>query len=326
MDYVSLGGSGLKVSRIALGAFAFGDPAWQPWMLTEEQSRPIIRRAIELGINFLDTSDMYSQGVSEEILGRAWPDFARREELVLSTKAFAPTGASVNERGLSRKHLFDAIDLSLKRLRTDYVDIYQIHRADVSTPIEETLEAMHDIVKAGKARYFGASNMLAWQLMRTLAICDRRGWTRPIVVQNHYNLAYREEEREMVELCLLEKVGMTPWSPLARGFLAGTMSRTGKDRSRRSTTDPYISAYFNQNHDFAVLAEAEACAQRHGVPVAQVSLAWLLAKPAVTAPIVGATKIAHIESAVEALNLKLTPDDMTAMESPYRPHPVLLHR
>lgn len=325
MDYVSLGGSGLKVSRIALGAFAFGDPNWQPWMLTEEQSRPIIRRAVELGVNFIDTSDMYSNGVSEEIIGRAWPDFARREELVLSTKAFAPTGKSINERGLSRKHLFDAIDLSLRRLRTEYVDIYQMHRADVSTPIEESLEAMHDIIKAGKARYFGVSNMLAWQLMRTLAICDRRGWTRPIVVQNHYNLAYREEEREMVPLCLLEKVGMTPWSPLARGFLAGTIGRDGKGASPRSANDPYITAYFNHDHDFAVLEQAEACAKRHGVSTAQASLAWLLAKPAVTSPVVGATKTAHIENAVEALKIRLSPDDMAAMESPYRPHPVLLH-
>jgi aryl-alcohol dehydrogenase (NADP+) len=325
MDYVSLGGSGLKVSRIALGAFAFGDPAWQPWMLTEDQSRPIIRRAVELGVNFIDTSDMYSNGVSEEILGRAWPEFARREELVLSTKAFAPTGKSVNERGLSRKHLFDAIDLSLRRLRTDYVDIYQMHRADVTTPIEESLEAMHDIVKAGKARYIGMSNMLAWQLMRTLAICDRRGWVRPIAVQNHYNLAYREEEREMVALCLLEKIGMTPWSPLARGFLAGTLRQDGKGTSTRSSNDPYISAYFNQEHDFAVLEQTRLCAERHGVTMAQVALAWLLAKPGISAPIMGATKASHIESAIEALNIKLTPADMEALESPYRPHSVLLH-
>lgn len=325
MDYVTLGGSGLKVSRIALGAFAFGDPAWQPWMLTEEDSRPIIRRALELGINFIDTSDMYSNGASEEILGRTWPDLARREELVLSTKAFAPTGKSVNERGLSRKHLFDAIDLSLRRLRTDYVDIYQMHRADDTTPIEESLEAMHDIVKAGKARYIGVSNMLAWQLMRTLAICDRRGWVRPIAVQNHYNLAYREEEREMVALCLLEKVGMTPWSPLARGFLAGTLQKDGKGTSTRSSTDPYISAYFNQEHDYAVLEQARLCAERHGSTTAQIALAWLLAKSGISAPIMGATKPSHVESAVRALRVKLTSSDMEALEKPYRPHSVLLH-
>lgn len=228
MDYVSLGRSGLKVSRIGLGAFSFGDPAWQSWVLSEDQSRPIIQRALELGINFIDTADMYSNGVSEEILGHCWPDFVRREELVLSTKATGTTGNSINERGLSRKHLFDAIDLSLRRLKTDYVDVYQLHRADHTTPIEESLEAMHDIVKAGKARYVGVSNMLAWQLMRTLAICDKRGWVRPIAIQNHYNLAYREEEREMLPLCALEGIGVTPWSPLARGFLAGNSPRDSK--------------------------------------------------------------------------------------------------
>jgi len=325
MEYVSLGRSGLKVSRLGLGTFSFGDPAWQAWVLPEDQSKPIIRRAIELGINFIDTADMYSNGVSEEILGRCWPDFMRREELVLSTKAFGVTGPSVNERGLSRKHLFDAIDLSLRRLKTDYVDIYQLHRADHTTPIEESLEAMHDIVKSGKARYVGVSNMAAWQLMRTLAICDRRGWVRPTVIQNHYNLAYREEEREMLPLCALEGVGVTPWSPLARGFLAGNTPRDGKRQSKRATADPNIKAYFSEDHDYAVLDAVTACAKRNAVTMTQVALAWLLAKPIVSAPIIGATKISHVDDAVGALKAKLSAADIEALERPYRPHPVFLH-
>lgn len=325
MDYVSLGRSGLKVSRIALGAFSFGDPAWQSWVLPEEQSRPIIRRAIELGVNFIDTADMYSNGVSEEIIGRSWREFTRREEIVLSTKASGATGNSVNERGLSRKHLFDAIDLSLRRLQTDYVDIYQLHRADHTTPIEESLEAMHDIVKSGKARYVGVSNMLAWQLMRALAICDKHGWVRPIAIQNHYNLAYREEEREMLPLCALEGVGVTPWSPLARGFLAGNSTRDGKAQSKRGEADPNIRAYFSEEHDYAVLDQARACAERHDVTTPQVALAWLLGKLTLSAPIIGATKVTHVEDAVAALEVELTADDVETLERPYRPHRVLLH-
>ena len=324
MDYVPLGRSGLKVSRVALGAFAFGDPAWQPWMLPEEQSRPIIRRAIEAGINLLDTADMYSNGVSEEILGRAWPDFARREELVLSTKAFGVTGSSINERGLSRKHLFDAVDLSLRRLRTDYVDIYQMHRIDHTTPIEESLEAMHDIVKTGKARYFGVSNLPAWYLMRILAICDRRGWTRPIVIQNHFNLAYREEEREMVPLCVQEGIGMTPWSPLARGFLTRSSVKDG-EASLRSANDPYIKAYFGEAHDRAVVDAVQACAQRHNRSMSEIALAWLLTKPMLAAPVIGATKLTHVDGAVAAVSIKLNAEDIAALEAPYKPHRVLLH-
>jgi len=221
--------------------------------------------------------------------------------------------------------LFDAIDLSLRRLKTDYVDIYQLHRADHTTPIEESLEAMHDIVKSGKARYIGVSNMLAWQLMRTLAICDKRGWVRPIAIQNHYNLAYREEEREMLPLCALEGVGVTPWSPLARGFLAGNSPRNGARQSERATADPHIKAYFKEDHDYAVLDEVEACAKRNGVMMTQVALAWLLAKSVVSAPIIGATRVSHVDDAVAALKVKLSDADIEALESPYRPHPVLLH-
>ena len=258
-----------------------------------------------------------SSGVAGQIL------FDERE-LVLSTKAFGVTGPSVNERGLSRKHLFDAIDLSLRRLKTDNVDIYQLHRADHTTPIEESLEAMHDIVKSGKARYVGVSNMAAWQLMRTLAICDKRGWVRPIAIQNHYNLAYREEEREMLPLCALEGVGVTPWSPLARGFLAGNSPRDGT-KSKRATADPNIKTYFSEVYDYAVLDEVKACAERNATTMTRVALAWLLAKQTVSAPIIGATKISHVDDAVGTLKMKLSPVDIEALERPYRPHPVFLH-
>lgn len=325
MEYVRLGRTGLKVSRIALGGFSFGDPAWQSWVLPEAESRPIIRRAVELGVTFIDTSDMYSNGVSETIIGNAWPELARREELVIATKAFHPTGPGANERGLSRKHLFDAIDGSLRRLRTDYVDLYQLHRTDHDTPVEETLEAMHDIVKSGKARYVGASNLLAWQLMRMLALCDRHGWSRPVSIQNHFNLAYREEEREMLPLCRAEGIGVIPWSPLARGFLAGKRTREGTTSSTRAAVDAFTRAYFDQPHDFDVLDAVTACAAAHGVTPAQIALAWMLHKPEVTAPLLGATRSDHVDSAVAALQIKLAPAEIAALEAPYRPHRVLLH-
>lgn len=325
MDYTSLGRSGLKVSRIGLGGFAFGDPKWQEWVLPEKESLPIIGRAIELGINFLDTADMYSNGVSEEILGQAWPQFARREEVVIATKAFAPTGPGPNERGLSRKHLFDAIDGSLRRLKTDYVDLYQIHRLDGTTPIEETLEALHDIVKAGKARYLGVSNVFAWQLMRMLATCDARGWTRPISVQNHYNLAYREEEREMLPLCRLEGIGAIPWSPLARGFLAGTRDRSGAAGSKRAETDGFIAKFFGKPEDFDVLDALRGVAEARGATMPQVALAWMLTKREVAAPVIGATKTSHVEAAAAASEIALTEQEVAALEAPYRPHSVMLH-
>ena len=325
MDYVSLGRSGLKVSRIGLGGFSFGDPNWQAWVLPEEESLPIIGRAIELGINFLDTADMYSNGVSEEIIGKAWPQFARREELVIASKAFAPTGPGPNQRGLSRKHLFDAIDGTLRRLDTDYLDLYQIHRLDGTTPIEETLEALHDIVKAGKARYIGVSNLFAWQLMRMLATCDARGWSRPISVQNHYNLAYREEEREMLPLCRLEGVGAIPWSPLARGFLAGTLDRAGTAGSKRAETDGFIRKYFSAPHDFDVLDALDSVATARGASMPQIALAWMLTKPEVAAPVIGATKISHVEAAAAASEIALGEEEVAALEAPYRPHPVMLH-
>ncbi len=321
MEYVNVGRSGLKVSRLGLGGFSFGDPAWQPWVLPEDGARAILARAFERGINFIDTADMYSNGVSETIIGALWPGMIRREELVLSSKAFHPTGPGPNERGLSRKHLMDAIDGSLRRLRVDYLDIYQIHRLDHDTPIEETLDALSDIVRAGKARYLGVSNVLAWQLMRMLALCDRHGWVRPICVQNHYNLAYREEEREMVPLCRLEGIGMTPWSPLARGFLAKPASAD----SLRGRTDSFRAAYFGEPWDADVRAAVESHAAAHGVGLAEIALAWLFSQETVSAPIIGATRPEHIDAAVAALSVSLTGEEIAALEAPYRAHPVMLH-
>jgi aryl-alcohol dehydrogenase-like predicted oxidoreductase len=325
MHYVALGGTGLKVSRIALGGFSFGDPAWQSWVLRERESREIIRRAVELGINFIDTADMYSDGESEAIIGRVWPECGRREEFVIATKAFHATGPSANERGLSRKHLFAAIDGSLRRLGTDYVDLYQMHRTDHTTPIEETLEAFHDIVKSGKARYFGVSNLMAWQLMRILAVCEAHGWTRPVSLQNHYNLAYREEEREMLPACRAERIGYVPWSPLARGFLAGKLARDGAAASVRAAADTVTREFFNEPHDFDVLDALRACARRRKSTPAQIALAWMLGKEGVTAPILGATRPQHVEAAVASLDIHLSAEETAELEAPYRPHRVLLH-
>lgn len=325
MRHVRLGNSGLKVSRIALGCAWFGDPAWKSWALPEADCRPIVRRAIELGVNLLDTADQYSDGMSETILGRLWPEFGRREELVLATKVFHPTGPGVNERGLSRKHLLDAVDSSLKRLNTDYIDLYQIHRTDAETPIDEALETFNDIVRTGKVRYVGASNQLAWQLMRMLALCERRGWSRPVSMQNHYNLAYREEEREMLPLCRSEGIGFLPWSPLARGFLAGNVGRDGTRATVRAAADRTAANYFGEPHDFDVRDAVQTCAERRGCSPAQVALAWLLQKPGVTAPIVGAGKVEHVEQAVAAVDLTLDADEIAALEGPYRPHRLMLH-
>ena len=300
MQYVNLGRTGVRVSRICLGAMSFGSRAWRPWVLTEEESRPFIRRAIEAGINFFDTADMYSRGVSEEIVGRALGELSTRDQVVVATKAFFPMGDGPNDDGLSRKHLFDAIDASLRRLGTDYVDLYQIHRFDPHTPIEETLEALNDIVRAGKARYIGASSMYAWQFARMLHVSERHGWARFVSMQNHYNLIYREEEREMLPLCRTEGIGVIPWSPLARGFLAGNRTRTVSGDGPE--------------------------ARRRGVTPAQVALAWLLRQPGVTAPIVGTTKLAHLDAAIAALDITLDDAECRLLEEPYVPHPVLGHQ
>ncbi len=326
MNYANLGKTGLKVSRICLGCMSYGRSKWREWVLDEEPSRPFIQRALEAGINFFDTADMYSLGASEEVLGRAIHDFARREEVVIATKVFWPMGAGANDRGLSRKHIFEAIDASLRRLGTDYVDLYQIHRYDPETPLDETLEALHDVVKAGKALYIGASSMFAWQFTRALYLAEKNGWTRFVSMQNHYNLVYREEEREMMPLCRAEGIGVIPWSPLARGFLTGKRKREDKGDTVRAKTDEFAHHMYFAEEDFQVVDRVLEIAGKRGVPAAQVALAWLLAQPGVTAPIVGATKREHLEDALTALTLDLSAEEKKALEEPYRPHPVLGHQ
>jgi 1-deoxyxylulose-5-phosphate synthase len=325
MQYANLGRTGLKVSRICLGMMTYGTPTWRDWVLDEEQSRPFIQRALEMGINFFDTADIYSNGVSEEVTGRALRDFARREEVVLATKVYFPMGKKPNAGGLSRKHIMEAIDASLRRLGTDYVDLYQIHRWDANTPIEETIEALHDVVKAGKARYIGASSMYAWQFTRALYLADQHGWTRFVAMQNHYNLVYREEEREMLPLCQAEGVGVIPWSPLARGFLAGNRSRQGGGETTRSKSDQFAQEMYYEDNDFDTVDRVVELAGRHTVSSAQIALAWLLHQPGVTAPIIGASKIKHLEEAVVALEITLSDEDQKYLEEPYRPHSVLGH-
>ncbi|MQA28648.1 MAG: aldo/keto reductase [Luteitalea sp.] len=325
MDYVRLGSTGLKVSRICLGTMTYGTSEWRPWVLDEAKSRPFLKRAIEHGINFFDTADMYSRGVSEEVVGRALNDFASREQVVIATKAYFPTQEGANERGLSRKHLMDAIDRSLRRLGTDYVDLYQIHRFDPETPIKETLEALHDIVKSGKVRYIGASSMYSWQFAKMLYVADRHGWTRFASMQNHYNLVYREEEREMLPLCREEGIGVIPWSPLARGFLAGNRRKGDFGDTARAKTDEFGQQLYYTDADFAVANRVVELAGRRGVKPTQIALAWLLSRPGVTAPIVGASKLSHLDEAVEAASLILSPEDVSFVEEPYQPHVVLGH-
>ena len=322
MDYVNLGRTGLKVSRLCLGCMTYGEPdrGNHPWTLPESESRPFIKRAIDLGITFFDTADVYSDGSSEEIVGRALKEFARRDGVVLATKVHGRMHTDANGAGLSRKHIMAAIDASLKRLGTDHVDLYQIHRYDAETPIEETLEALHDVVKAGKARYIGASSMYAWQFCRALAVAERHGWTRFVSMQNHYNLLYREEEREMVALCRAEGVGMIPWSPLARGRL----TRKPDETTGRAETDAFGKTLYTAfaEADRAVIDAVGAVAEERGLPRAQVALAWLLSKPGVTAPIVGASKPHHLDDAVAALSVTLSAEEIARLEAPYVPHAV----
>jgi aryl-alcohol dehydrogenase (NADP+) len=299
----------------------YGSRSWRDWVLDEEAGRPLIRAALEAGINFLDTADVYSTGGSEEIVGRALKDFAKREDIVLATKVYNVMGPGPNDRGLSRKHIMAAIDASLRRLQTDYVDLYQIHRWDYETPIEETLEALDDVVRSGKARYIGASSMFAWQFAKALHLSDARGWSRFVAMQNHYNLAYREEEREMIPLCLAEGVGIIPWSPLARGVLAGNRA----SQTLRSRTDEFGKQMYKDQIDGPVVERVSQLARQRGVPAAQLALAWLLHKPGVTAPIVGVSKPQHLDDAISALAIKLSADDIAQLEEPYQPHPVLGH-
>lgn len=325
MEYVNLGRTGLKVSRICLGMMTYGNPEWRDWVLDEEHSRPFIQRALELGINFFDTADVYSLGVSEEITGRALRDFARRDEVIIATKVYNAMRDDVNARGLSRKHIMDGIDASLRRLGTDYVDLYQIHRWDYNTPIEETLEALNDLVRVGKVRYIGASSMFAWQFAQALYISEQHGWSRFVSMQNHYNLVYREEEREMIPLCIDQGIAVIPWSPLARGFLAGNRTPDKGGETARSKSDKYAHAMYYQEGDFAIADRVGELADRLGYTRAQIALAWILHKPGVTSPIIGASKMPHLEQAVGALQIKLTPEDMAFLEGPYQPHPVLGH-
>jgi aryl-alcohol dehydrogenase-like predicted oxidoreductase len=324
MEYVNLGKTGLKVSRICLGCMTYGSSKWRDWVLNEEESRPFFRRALEAGINFFDTANMYSDGVSEEVTGRALRDLAKREEVVIATKVFNPMRPDPNGRGLSRKAIMTEIDHSLRRLGTDYVDLYQIHRWDYGTPIAETMEALHDVVKAGKARYIGASSMFAWQFAQSLHVCEAHGWTKFVSMQNHYNLVYREEEREMNPLCRDQGIGLIPWSPLARGFLAGNRSQGGGATSR-AQSDQYAKDMYYQEDDFAVADRLTQVAQARGLPNMQVALAWILSKPGITAPIVGASKLPHLEDALSALTVKLSSEEIKQLEELYKPHPILGH-
>jgi 1-deoxyxylulose-5-phosphate synthase len=325
MRYARLGTSGLKVSRIALGMMSYGSRTERRWHLTQDEAEPIVRRAVDAGVTFFDTADMYSDGLTEEITGNLLGKlFGQREDYVLATKVFYPMGPGPNDRGLSRKHVLAGIDASLRRLGTDYVDLYQIHRWDPETPIEETMEALHDVVRAGKARYVGASSMYAWQFAKAQHTAASAGWTRFASMQNHYNLAYREEEREMIPQCLDQGVGCIPWSPLARGFLTGNRGRGGQQRTVRADTDPFGDELYGEADYDVVDALAEVAAGR-GLPPAQIALAWLLGKPAVTAPITGATRLGHLEDALAAVELSLGEDEVARLEAPYRPHPVLGH-
>ncbi len=324
MEYTNMGRTGLKVSRICLGMMSYGDPSWRPWVLDEAAARPFVVRALELGINFFDTADMYSLGVSEEVTGRLLKEMARREEVVIATKVFFPMSDDPNDRGLSRKHILNSIDASLRRLKTDHVDLYQIHRWDPNTPIDETLEALHGIVTAGKARYIGASSVWAWQLARSLYRADLHGWTRFVSMQNHYNLIYREEEREMLPLCAEEGLGVIPWSPLARGVLTGNRRQDLRSDTARGQSDDFTLHLYDQS-DLEVVACVLEVAEQRGVTPAQVALAWLLRQPTVTAPIVGATKLEHLEQAAATVDLELNDEECAALEAPYRPHSVKGH-
>lgn len=323
MEYVKLGRTGLEVSRICLGCMSYGVPerGMAPWSLNEEESRTFIKRALELGITFFDTANVYSDGTSEEILGRALKDFARRDEVVIATKVYFRMRQGPNGAGLSRKVIMSEIDNSLRRLGTDYVDLYQIHRWDNDTPIEETMEALHDVVKAGKARYIGASSMYAWQFMKAQHVAERNGWTRFVSMQNYYNLLYREEEREMLPLCRAEGIGVIPWSPLAKGRL----TRDWDEKTARSEKDEVGKAFYSKmaDADRQVVERVAEVAAKRGIPRAQVALAWVLQKEPVTAPIIGATKLHHLEDAVAALSVKLDASEIASLEEPYVPHPVM---
>ncbi len=324
MEYKSLGRTGLKVSALCLGCMSYGKGVTlhSEWTLDEEASMPFFRRAIELGINFFDTADAYSDGASERVVGRAIREYGRREDVVIATKFYGPTGPGVNERGVSRKHIMAAVDASLKRLGTDYIDLYQMHRWDYQTPFEETARALDDLVRVGKVLHIGASSMYAWQFARAIALQERNGWARFVSMQPQYNLVYREEEREMLPLCQEVGVGVIPWSPLARGFLTGSRSREGGTTSR-AQSDKWAQMMYFKDEDFTVQERLLEVAQTRDLPPAQVALAWLSSRPSVTAPIIGATRLEQLEAAVASLDVVLSPDEVRRLEEPYVPHPVM---
>jgi aryl-alcohol dehydrogenase (NADP+) len=325
MDFQQLGRSDLNVSRLCLGTMSYGTSKWRPWVLDEPQSRDIIKHAWESGINFFDTADFYSLGVSEEVVGRALRDFAPRDKVVIATKVFYPLSDDPNAGGLSRRHIMAAVDDSLRRLGVEYIDLYQIHRYDPATPIAETLEALHDLVTAGKVRYIGASSMWAWQLAQMLAMQDHRGWTRFVSMQNHYNLVYREEEREMNPLCRAEGIALIPWSPLARGFLAGNRRRGRKDATLREQHDHYGHGLYYTEADYVIADTVAEVARAKGVLPIQVALAWILQQPGVVAPIISVTRREQLDQLLAGMTVTLTAEDTRALEAPYQPHRVVGH-
>ena len=326
MQYVNLGKTGMKVSRLCLGMMTYGSKKWRQWVLEEEEAKPFVGRALEAGINFFDTADIYSVGESERVTGNLLKHFGvKRENVVVATKVFQQMSDDPNDRGLSRKHILDSIDKSLQRLQMDYVDLYQIHRWDRNTPIEETMEALHDVVKAGKARYIGASSMYAWQFAKALRASERHGWTRFVSMQNHYNLVYREEEREMIPLCLDEGIGLIPWSPMARGFFAGDRKPGGGGETVRAQGDAFADELYFRDEDFKVAERVQEVAKARGVTGPQIALAWLLNKPHISAPIIGASKLDHLDQAIAALEIKLSDEEVKRLEELYQPHPILGH-
>jgi aryl-alcohol dehydrogenase-like predicted oxidoreductase len=325
MDQTRLGATGLHVSRLCLGMMSYGNDSDRPWVLDEDAAEPLIRRAVEAGITFFDTADVYSGGASEIATGRLVLKYLSRDEAVIASKVHGQMTPGPNGAGLSRKHILSAVDASLQRLGMDYVDLYQIHRWDPNTPIEETMEALHDVVRAGKARYIGASSMYAWQFAKAQRVAERHGWTPFVSMQNHYNLLYREEEREMIPQCLDQGVGILPWSPLARGWLAGTRSREGERRTTRAQTDAFQDQLYGRPEDFDVIERVVEVASATDVKPVQFALAWLLQQPGVTAPIIGATKATHLDDAIAAAEMTLTPEQVSRLEEPYRPHPILGH-
>jgi aryl-alcohol dehydrogenase-like predicted oxidoreductase len=326
MEYINLGKSGLKVSRLCLGMMTYGSPRWRKWVLDEEHSLPFVKRALEAGINFFDTADAYSLGASEEVLGNSLKACGvKRENVVIATKVFNPMSNDINDQGLSRKHILDSIDRSLRRLKMDYVDLYQIHRWDNATPIEETMQALNDVVRSGKALYIGASSMFAWQFAKAQHTAERHGWSRFISMQNHYNLVYREEEREMIPLCIDQGIGLIPWSPMARGFFGGNRHREGGGETIRAQTDDFAGTLYYRPEDFTVAERAWEVARARNLSASQVALAWILSKPYITTPIIGASKLEHLDQSIATLEIKLIPEEIKHLEEPYQPHPVLGH-